>query len=78
MVRLMSIEMLFRAYHREVFGPLLFIFYTHGMWFGLENILVSYADDATLSARIPSPTRKALGERRPPPSSTIPPYNETH
>ena len=25
------------------------------MWFGLENMLVSYADDATLLARIPSP-----------------------
>ena len=26
------------------------------MWFGLENMLVSYADDATLLAHIPSPT----------------------
>ena len=25
------------------------------MWFGLENMFVSYADDATLLARIPSP-----------------------
>ena len=33
----------------SVLGPLLFILYTHGMWFGLENMLVSYADDATLS-----------------------------
>ena len=23
-------------------------------------------------------TRKALGERRPPPSSTVPPYNDSH
>ena len=37
-----------------VLGPLLFILYTHNMWFGLENMLVSYADDATLVARIPS------------------------
>ena len=28
--------------------------YTHDMWFRLENMLVSYADDATLLARIPS------------------------
>ena len=31
-----------------VIGPLLFILYTHSMWFGLENILVSYADDVIL------------------------------
>ena len=37
----------------SVLGPLLFILYTHDMWFGLENMLVSYADDATLLARIP-------------------------
>ena len=29
------------------------------MWFGLENILVSYADDATLLAHIPSPNMKS-------------------
>ena len=40
---------------RSVFGPLLFILYTHDMWFGLENMLVSYADDATLLARVLSP-----------------------
>ena len=39
----------------SVLGPLLFILYTHDMWFGLENMLVSYADDATLLAHIPSP-----------------------
>ena len=39
----------------SVLGPLLFILYTHDMWFGLENMLLSYADDATLLARIPSP-----------------------
>ena len=29
------------------------------MWFGLENMLVSYADDATLLARIPSPNMRS-------------------
>ena len=43
----------------SVLGPLLFILYTHDMWFGLENILVSYADDATLLARIPSPNMRS-------------------
>ena len=43
----------------SVLGPLLFILYTHDMWFGLENMLVSYADDATLSARIPSPNMRS-------------------
>ena len=43
----------------SVFGPLLFILYTHDMWFGLENMLVSYADDATLLARIPSPNMRS-------------------
>ena len=32
----------------SVLGPLHFILYTHDMWFGLENMLLSYADDATL------------------------------
>ena len=36
----------------SVLGPLLFILYTHDMWFGLENMLVSYADDATLLAHV--------------------------
>ena len=39
----------------SVLGPLLFILYTHDMWLRLENMLVSYADDATLLAHIPSP-----------------------
>ena len=39
----------------SVLGLLLFILYNHDMWFGLENMLVSYADDATLLARIPPP-----------------------
>ena len=38
----------------SVLGPLLFILYTHDMWFGLENVLVTYADDATLLAVVPS------------------------
>ena len=43
----------------SVLGPLLFILYTHDMWFGLENMLVSYADGATLLARIPSPNMRS-------------------
>ena len=42
----------------SVLGPLLFILYTHDMWFGLENKLVAYADDATLLASVPSPDRR--------------------
>ena len=42
----------------SVLGPLLFILYTHDMWFGLENKLVAYADDATLFASVPSPDRR--------------------
>ena len=38
----------------SVLGLLLFILYTHDMWFWLENMLISYADDATLLTRIPS------------------------
>ena len=37
----------------SVLGPLLFILYTHDMWFGLENMLVAYVDDATLLAVVP-------------------------
>ena len=40
-------------------GLLLFILYTHDMWFGLEDMLVSYAADATLLARIPSPNMRS-------------------
>ena len=43
----------------SVLGPLLFILYTHDMWLGLENMLVSYADDITLLARIPSPNMRS-------------------
>ena len=28
------------------------------MWFGLENKLIAYADDATLFAAVPSPDRR--------------------
>ena len=35
-----------------VLGALLFVLYIH-MWFGLENMFVSYADDATDLAHIP-------------------------
>ena len=38
----------------SVLGPLLFILYTHDIWFGLKNMLVSYADDTTLLPCIPS------------------------
>ena len=44
----------------SVFGPLLFIMYTHDMWIGLENQLVAYADDATLIVVIPSPYHRHL------------------
>ena len=42
---------------RNMLGPLLFIWYSLDIWFGLEIVLVSYADDATLLAHIPSPYR---------------------
>ena len=43
----------------SVLGPLLFILYTHDMWFALEKMLASYADDATLLAHIPSPNMRS-------------------
>ena len=52
--------MLFQAYHMEVYlALLLFKLYTHDRWFELENILVSYADDATLLACTPSPNMRS-------------------
>ena len=44
----------------SVLGPLLFILYTHDMWFGLENMLVAYADDATLLAVVPSSDMRSM------------------
>ena len=44
----------------SVLGPLLFILYTHDMWFGLENLLVAYADDATLIAVVPAAAGRHL------------------
>ena len=41
-------------------GPLLFILYTHDMWFGLENMLVAYADDAPLLAVVPSSDKRSV------------------
>ena len=37
----------------------MFILYTHGIWFGLENRLKAYADDATLSTPISCAELKA-------------------
>ena len=39
----------------SVLGPLLFILYTSDMWSGIDSCMVSYADDTTLFANIPSP-----------------------
>ena len=44
----------------SILGPLLFILYAHDMWFGLENLLVAYADDAILIAVVPSSARRCL------------------
>ena len=44
----------------SVLGPLLFILYAHDMWFGLENMLASYADDATLLVHILSPNMRSV------------------
>ena len=72
MVILMGIENVISGGPQgSVLGPLLCILYTHDMWFGLENMLGSYADDATLLARIPSPNMRfdvteSLGPTRTP------------
>ena len=44
----------------SVLGPLLFNFYTHNMWIGLENMLVAYADDVTLLAVVLSPDMRSV------------------
>ena len=59
MVSLMSIEILFQAYHREVYLALCFSYCIPIMWFGLENMHVSYADDVILLACIPSPNMRS-------------------
>ena len=59
MVSLMNIEMLFCVHRREVYLALCFSYCIPMMWFGLENMLVSYADDATLLACIPSPNMRS-------------------
>ena len=47
----------------SVLGPLLFILFTADMWLGLDNKLVSYADDSTLYACVRSPDlRSAVAE----------------
>ena len=44
-------------------GPLLYILHTHNMWFGLENMLVAYADDTTLPTVVPfSDTRSVISD----------------
>ena len=45
----MSTKMIFQVQSQgSILDPLLFILYTHNMWFRLENMLVSYADDASI------------------------------
>ena len=39
----------------SVLGPLLFLLYTSDLFFILENKLISYADDSTVTAVVPSP-----------------------
>ena len=39
----------------QCFGPLLFLLYTSELFSILENKLISYADDSTLMAVVPSP-----------------------
>ena len=47
----------------SVFGPLLFLLYTLELFPILENKLISYADDSTLMAVVPSPgIRVAVAE----------------
>ena len=46
----------------SVLGPLLFLLYTSELFFFLENKLISYAEDSTLIAVVPSPGRVAVAE----------------
>ena len=41
--------------HSSVLGPLLFLLYTSELFSILENKLISYADDSTVMAVVPSP-----------------------
>ena len=43
----------------SVLGPILFILYTSDMWNGLENKIVSYADDTTVYAEVKCPADRA-------------------
>ena len=59
-VSLMSREMLFQACHREVYVSLCFSYCIPMIGgFGLENMLVLYADNATLLAYITSPNMRS-------------------
>ena len=49
----------------SVLGPLLFLLYTSELFSILENKLIGYADDSTLTAVVPSPGVKSY-------SSTVP------
>ena len=52
MASVTSTGMLVCLYHREL--CLMFVLYSHGMWFGLENILTSLTGNSSLLACIPS------------------------
>ena len=43
----------------SVLNALLLILYTHDMWVELENMFVSYADDAALLAHVQSPNMRS-------------------
>ena len=50
----------------SVLGPLLFLLYTSELFYILENKLISYADDSTSMAVMPSPgVRSSCGRRVP-------------
>ena len=51
----------------SVLGPLLFILYTYELFYILENKLISYADDSTFIAVVPSPGRQSCSSRVPEP-----------
>ena len=49
------VDVVSRILHGSVVGPLLFLLYTSELFPILENKLISYADDSTLMAVVPSP-----------------------